>query len=120
LDGLTSLQNLELPNASFFGAVDAVDLSIAKNDLYIRGLAEKKIKDCEAAIEKYGHSNEPGLMEKTALAIINKGLALRKLDKNEEAIACYEAAIEKYGHSNEPALMRATGRATWLLKQWKL
>ena len=87
--------------------------------LGIMGKNDEEIACYEAAIEKYGHSSEPGLMAQTARAIIKKGFALGKMKKKEEAIECYEVVIDRYGQSNEPALMRVVARATWFLELWK-
>ena len=60
---------------------------------------------------RFGQSSEPALREQVAMALVNKGVALGALNRNEEEIAAYEDVVARFGQSSEPALRESVARA---------
>ncbi|RJF87144.1 hypothetical protein D3874_08985 [Oleomonas cavernae] len=55
-------------------------------------------------IARFGDAGEPALREEVARALVNKGITLGDLNRNEEAIAVYDGMIARFGDAGEPAL----------------
>jgi tetratricopeptide (TPR) repeat protein len=54
---------------------------------------------------------EPELREWVAKALINKGLALGKLERTEESVAVYDEVVRRFGSATELSLRNQVARA---------
>jgi len=55
-------------------------------------------------VERFGTATEPVLRGQVALALVNEGVRLGQLGRNEEAIAVYDQVVTRFGDATEPAL----------------
>jgi hypothetical protein len=95
-------------------------LKLAKTDLEWADAENERaiaLQDLAASFEsfsavagKFGDSLDPGLRSRAARALINKGITLGRLGRNEEEIAVYENVIERFAAAREPALEEQVGR----------
>ena len=60
---------------------------------------------------RYGRDDTPGMRERVAGALVNKGFTLGKLEQPQEAIAVYDEIDRRYGKDDTPGLREQVASA---------
>ena len=55
-------------------------------------------------LRRFGESDDPELRVQVARALVNKGVALGSLDRNEAAVETYDELLRRFGESDDPEL----------------
>ena len=53
---------------------------------------------------RFGAASASGLQEQVAMALMNKGVTLGQLERNEEAVQVYEEVVTRFGTASAPGL----------------
>ncbi|MDE2623410.1 MAG: hypothetical protein KGM83_09480, partial [Betaproteobacteria bacterium] len=75
---------------------------------------EEEISACDEVVRRFGEATEAALREKVAMALVNKGLTLRKLDRREEGVAVCNEVVRRFGEATEVALHEQVEKAQQL------
>ncbi len=78
-----------------------------------KGDFQQAVGTLDSILELYGKSgaNEPKAQSEMARAFVIKGIALRNLDRGEEAITVYDEVIRRFGDAEELPLREQVARA---------
>jgi tetratricopeptide (TPR) repeat protein len=75
------------------------------------GSAEKKIAACIELIERFGDEKDPGIRKEVAEAMVNKGVALRQLNRTEDAISTFDEMIKHFGNDEDYGILEKVAGA---------
>lgn len=87
---------------------------------YEKGDFQQAVGALDSILEFYCKSgaDEPNARSEVARALVNKGLALKRLGRGEEAIAVYDAVVSRFGAAEELPLREQVAHAL-NSKAWK-
>ena len=69
------------------------------------------IRVYDEVVSRFGDSTDLALREQVAKALINKGVSLGKMGKNEEEIRVYDDVVARFGDSTDLALREQVANA---------
>ncbi len=108
-----SMQDAEALRSAETGLRNKPESQYTAEDWKTRGLAAFSEKKHDAAVYYFGRIVElpTATDEQVAGALLNKGIALRRQGKPDEAIAAYDEAIRRFGDDPAPALRERVAKA---------
>jgi tetratricopeptide (TPR) repeat protein len=62
-------------------------------------------------VVRVGEASEPAVREQVAKTLFNKGVALGRLGRFEEAVAVYDEVVARFGEASEPAVREQVANA---------
>ena len=57
-------------------------------------------------IDRFGGSEDAGILTDVARALVNKGVTLKTMGKPEEALAAYDSVIDRFGGSEDAGILK--------------
>jgi tetratricopeptide (TPR) repeat protein len=100
---------------------DKPENKYSPTDWLNRGLAAYAENEFEAAVEHFSEAvrTEGATQSEIATALVNKGFALNKLNRSNDAIATYNEVVERFKSATEPFLCEGVVKAL-INKGWTL
>ncbi|MFH0726629.1 MAG: AAA family ATPase [Pseudomonadota bacterium] len=80
-------------------------LEVGKND------PQSEIARYDQMIEQFGANSDLWVMEKVAMALVNKGITLGELDRSEEEIGVYDEVIRRFAEGTETPVVEPVAMA---------
>lgn len=72
--------------------------------------AEDMLAACEKVVRRFGKSRSPAVLEWVAKALVNQGMALKRLGRPEAALAAWDDVVTRFEGSASPALVETVAR----------
>ena len=72
---------------------------------------ENTLAGCEEMERRFGDSEAPAVQEWVAKALVNKGIALGRLNRAQEALSVWDEVERRFSTSNSPAVVEQVVRA---------
>jgi tetratricopeptide (TPR) repeat protein len=72
-----------------------------------------EIKQYDDIIAQFGESNDVGIVEQVAWALVNKGVTLGQMNRAEEALSVYEDVVHRFGDRPEAGIVERVVRALY-------
>ncbi len=113
----------ELPEANYLkplvregvtheDSMDEGSLLIKKSaDSLSGGKFTEAINACNQLVERFGESEDARLLEQVAMALVNKGYALRAMGRPEDEMAAYDSVVKRFGESEDARLLERVAKA---------
>jgi tetratricopeptide (TPR) repeat protein/predicted transcriptional regulator len=81
------------------------------NIYYLNNELDKVRLTLDELISRFGDHDDPGILERVASALVNKGVALRRLGKAEEEVVAYDEVVTRFGDHGNPEVLTQVARA---------
>ena len=80
-------------------------------NLFKLNRTEEALAICDRAVDRFGDSVVPAVIDAVAGILINKGIVLVTAQRNEEALAVWDEIERRFGNSDEPEILKQVASA---------
>ena len=80
-------------------------------ELSRQGRNEEALAAYDEALQRFGDSEKPALLEVLARVLVNRGSTLRALNRLEEALVAQDEVVRRFGACKTPAFLEPVARA---------